>query len=104
MLRGEIWLVNLDPTVGSEIKKTRPAIIISPKEMQYLNTVIVAPLTSGSKPAPFRVAIHFQDKDGFILLDQIRTLDKKRLLKKIGKIESEKEQEIMTVLQEIFLV
>lgn len=102
MKRGDIWLVNLDPTVGSEIKKTRPAIIISPKEMYSLNTIIVAPMTSGSKPAEFRVTINFGSKDGLILLDQIRTIDKKRLVKKIGSITSSKEQEVMRTLQELF--
>src|SRR5258708_32879777 len=83
---GDIWLVNLDPTVGSEIQKTRPCIIISPPEMHdHLRTEIVAPMTTANKPAPFRIAIAFQGKRGLILLDQIRTLDKVRHLKRLGK-------------------
>ena len=83
--RGEIWLAALDPTIGSEIQKTRPCIIISPPEMNdHLRTAIVAPITTGSRPAGFRVPLHFKDKDGLILLDQIRTLDKTRLIKRLG--------------------
>jgi mRNA interferase MazF len=85
--RGEIWLVNLDPTVGSEIKKTRPCVVISPQEMHdYLRTVIVAPMTTGSRPAPFRIAIRHGGKHGLILLDQIRAVDKTRLVKRAGTI------------------
>jgi len=86
--RGEIWLINLDPTVGSEIKKTRPCIIVSPSEMHdYLRTVIVAPMTTGSRPAPFRTPITFGGKRGLVLLDQIRALDKARLIKRLGIAE-----------------
>lgn len=82
---GEIWLVCLDPTVGSEIQKTRPCVVVSPPEMHdYLRTVIVAPMTTGSRPAAFRIPIVFQGKAGLILLDQIRTLDKARLIKRVG--------------------
>ncbi|MFH1602635.1 MAG: type II toxin-antitoxin system PemK/MazF family toxin, partial [Pseudomonadota bacterium] len=82
--RGEIWLATLDPTIGSEIQKTRPCVIISPPEMHdHLRTAIVAPMTTGSRPAPFRIAVRFQDKTGLILLDQIRALDKSRLAKRL---------------------
>ena len=75
MRRGEVWLVTLDPTVGSEIKKTRPCLVISPDELnRIMRRVIIAPLTSGSHPAPFRVATQFRDRSGLILLDQIRTV------------------------------
>jgi mRNA interferase MazF len=85
--RGEVWLVVLDPTLGSEIQKTRPCLIISPPEMHdHLRTVIAAPLTTGSHPAGFRVPLSFKGKDGLILLDQIRTLDKKRLVKRLGAV------------------
>ena len=85
--RGEIWLVNLDPTLGSEIKKTRPCVVISPPELHdYLRTVIVAPMTTGSHPAPFRIPIRHMRKDGLILLDQIRTVDKVRLVKRTGAL------------------
>ncbi|HEY5302059.1 MAG TPA: type II toxin-antitoxin system PemK/MazF family toxin [Acetobacteraceae bacterium] len=85
--RGDVWLVNLDPTVGSEIKKTRPCVIISPPEMhEHLRTVIAAPMTTGSRPAPFRIRIRFQAKDGLILLDQLRALDKQRLVRRLGTL------------------
>ena len=101
--RGDIWLVNLDPTVGSEIKKTRPCIIVSPPEMHnYLRTVIVAPLTTGSRPAPFRISITFQGKRGLILLDQIRTLDKIRLVKRLGTASQRPLLSTLRTLQEIF--
>jgi len=87
MKTGEIWLAQLDPTVGSEIRKTRPCVVVSPPEMHdYLRTAIVAPMTTGSQPAGFRIALTFQGKPGLILLDQIRTLDKSRLLKRVGAL------------------
>ena len=77
--RGEVWLAALDPTIGSEIQKTRRCVIISPPEMHdHLRTVTVAPLTTGSRPAPFRVAVRFEDRAGLILLDQLRNLDRQR--------------------------
>ena len=102
--RGEIWLVNLDPTVGSEIQKTRPCLIISPPELhQHLRTVIVAPLTSQGFAAPFRVPLRHADKDGLILLDQIRTIDKLRLVKKLGAAPASVLAAVLRVLQEIFM-
>ncbi len=83
--RGQIWLVSLDPSVGSEIRKTRPCVIISPSDLHnHLRTVIVAPMTTGSRAAPFRVPVTFQGKAGLMLLDQIRTVDKSRLVKWLG--------------------
>ena len=83
--RGEVWLVALDPAVGSEIQKTRPCVIVSPDALNdHLHTVIVAPMTTGSRAAPFRVAVRFRGKDGLILLDQLRTIDKRRLVKRQG--------------------
>lgn len=85
MRRGEIWLAALDPTVGSEIQKTRPCVILSPPEMHdFLRTVTVAPMTTGSQPAPYRIRVRFRGKDGLILLDQLRTLDKQRLVRRLG--------------------
>lgn len=85
--RFEVYLVNLDPTVGSEIKKTRPCLIISPDEMnRYIATVIVAPMTTKGRPYPTRVPCRFQGKEGQIVLDQIRTVDKSRLIQKLGTI------------------
>lgn len=88
--RGEIWLAALDPTLGSEIQKTRPCVVVSPPEMNdHLRTVVVAPMTTGSRPAPFRIEISFQRKTGLILLDQLRTLDRQRLVKRLGVTKPE---------------
>jgi mRNA interferase MazF len=85
--RGEIWLVNLDPTVGSEIQKTQPCVVISPPEMHdHLRTAIIAPMTTGSHPVPFRIPVRHGGKQGLILLDQLRTVDKVRLIKRAGAI------------------
>jgi mRNA interferase MazF len=100
--RYEVYLVTLNPTVGSEIQKTRPCIIISPNEMNILKTVIIAPLTSRGFDFIFRPKITFQNKEGLILLDQIRTVDKSRLIKKIGAVEEKKAKEIADMLVEIF--
>ncbi len=101
--RGEVWLVALDPTVGSEIQKTRPCVIISPPEMHdYLRTVIVAPMTTGARPAPYRIAVTFQGKRGRILLDQLRTLDKIRLVKRLGAISSATLALTLKTLQSVF--
>lgn len=100
---GDVWLVNLDPTVGNEIQKTRPCVVISPAEMHdYLRTVIVAPMTTGSRPAGFRIAVTFQGKSGLILLDQIRTLDKARLVKKVGSIHAATLEKTLRTLQAVF--
>ena len=100
--RFEIYLVALDPTVGSEIQKTRPCIVISPDEINILRTIIIAPLTSKGFNFIFQPKIRFQDKEGLVLLDQIRTVDKKRLIKKIGKIDENKAKEIADTLVEMF--
>lgn len=103
MKRGEVWLVNLDPTVGCEIQKTRPCVVISPPEMHdYLRTAIVAPMTTGSHPAPFRISIRHRGKRGLILLDQIRTIDKSRLVKRTGAISTVALSATLAVLSEIF--
>ncbi len=100
--RFEIYLVALDPTVGSEIQKTRPCIVISPDEINILRTVIIALLTSKGFNFIFRPKIKFQNKEGMVLLDQIRTVDKKRLIKKIGKVDENKAKEIANTLVEMF--
>ncbi len=87
MKTGDIWLAQLDPTVGSEIQKTRPCVVISPPEMNdHLRTVIVAPMTTGSRLAHFRIPLTFQGQQGLIVLDQIRTLDRARLVKRLGAL------------------
>jgi mRNA interferase MazF len=101
--RGDIWLVQLDPTLGSEIQKTRPCVVISPPEMHdYLRTTIVAPMTTGSHPAPFRIPVRHRGKTGLILLDQIRTVDKVRLVKRSGAVSLDVLRATLSTLAEIF--
>jgi mRNA interferase MazF len=101
--RGDIWLVSLDPTVGSEIKKSRPCVVVSPPEMHdYLRTVIVAPMTTKSRPAPFRVPLSHGGKKGLILLDQIRAVDKTRLAKRMGSVSNKTLAIALDTLQEVF--
>ncbi|MCD4702503.1 MAG: type II toxin-antitoxin system PemK/MazF family toxin [Candidatus Aegiribacteria sp.] len=101
--RFDVYLIHLDPTVGSEIQKTRPCLIISPDEMnRHIRTVIVAPLTTAGMNYPTRVFCEFQKKKGQIVLDQIRTLDKTRLVKKLGFISPKTQLEVISVLQRLF--
>ena len=103
MKAGEIWLAQLDPTLGSEIKKTRPCVVISPDDMNaHLRTVIVAPMTTGSRPARFRIALSFQGKQGLIVLDQIRTLDRARLVKRLGALRAPTLALTLQTLQNMF--
>jgi mRNA interferase MazF len=104
MKRFNVFLVNLDPTVGREIKKTCPGLIISPDEMNdHLSTVIIAPMTTRGRSYPSRVSCTFQGKKGQIVLDQIRTVDKIRLVKKLGRIDKNISNKVLSVLQELFL-
>ena len=101
--RFEVYLVNLDPTVGSEIKKMRPCLIISPDEMNtHIATVIVAPMTTQGRAYPTRVSCKFQGKDGQIVLDQIRTVDKTRLAKRLGTIRAATQKAVLAVLVAMF--
>jgi mRNA interferase MazF len=101
--RGEVWLVALDPTLGSEIQKTRPCVVISPAEMHdHLRTAIVAPMTSKGRSAPFRIPVKFKAKQGLILLDQIRAVDKVRLVKKEGVLADKTLIDTLHILQEVF--
>jgi len=100
--RFDIVLVKLNPTVGSEIQKTRPCIVISPDEMNMLKTVIIAPMTSKGFDFIFRPKIEFENKKGLVLLDQIRAVDKKRIIKKIGQVDRDTSLEIIDTLLEIF--
>lgn len=101
--RGDIWIVNLDPTIGSEIQKSRPCVVVSPAELHdHLKTVIVAPMTSQGFPAPFRVPVTHGGKKGLILLDQLRTVDKARLSKKSGRVSPAILSSALLTLQEIF--
>ena len=102
MKRFEVWIVNLDPTVGSEIKKTRPAVIVSPDELNaHLQTVVVVPLTTG-RSYPFRIATRVQGKPGVAAVDQIRTVDKLRLVKRIGSLRDRTARRVLDALTEMF--
>jgi len=101
--RGDVWLAALDPTVGSEIRKTRPCLVISPDEMNgSLRTVLVAPMTTGSRPAPFRTSVAFDGKTGLIVLDQIRALDKARLVRRCGTVDAATLDATLAALRETF--
>ena len=101
--RFDVFLVSLDPTKGSEIRKTRPCVIISPNEMNWnIRTVIIAPMTSSSKDYPTRVNLTFQNKSGQIVLDQIRTVDQQRLIKKIGRVSASTQKKVFGILHELF--
>ncbi|QIA09484.1 type II toxin-antitoxin system PemK/MazF family toxin [Draconibacterium halophilum] len=100
----QIILVNLDPTIGSEIKKTRPCVVISPNEMnKYLRTVVIAPMTTSSKKYPTRVKVKHDKKMGWIVLDQIRTIDRQRIIKVFGELQDFEIQELKSVLKETYI-
>jgi mRNA interferase MazF len=101
--RDEVWLVSLDPTHGSEIKKTRPCLVVSPDEMnRYLQTVIVVPMTTTIRPYPTRVPVRFQGKSGQAALDQLRAVDRQRLVRKLGTVSPSAAQQASAVLIEMF--
>lgn len=101
--RFDVFLVSLDPTKGYEINKTRPCLIISPDELnEHVSTIIVAHMTTKGRPYPTRVAVKFLKKEGQIVLDQIRTVDKSRLVKKMGKISTAESEEVLKILQQMF--
>jgi mRNA interferase MazF len=98
-----VYLINLDPTIGSEIKKTRPCLVVSPDEINHnIRTVIVAPLTTRGQSYPTRVPCRFKGKDGQVVLDQIRTVDRSRLVRKLGRIDAKTAAAVLDVLQEMF--
>ena len=101
--RFEVYLVNLDPTVGSEIRKRRPCLIVSPDEMNHcIRTALVAPMTTKGQTYPTRVVCRFQGKEGQVVLDQIRTVDRSRLIRKLGRIDPKVAEKVLEVLQEMF--
>jgi len=101
--RDEVWLVSLDPALGSEIQKTRPALVVSPDEAnQYLQTVVVAPMTTTVRPYPTRVAVTFQKKRGQVALDQIRAVDRQRLVRRLGTAPDQTVENVAAVLVEMF--
>jgi len=100
----EVFVVNLNPTIGSEIKKTRPCVIISPDEMnKYLDTVVIAPITSQSKKYPTRIRIDLEGNDNWVVIDQIRTIDKSRLTKRITLLDKKEIAAIKNVIKETFV-
>lgn len=101
--RGEVHLVSLDPTRGSEIRKTRPCLIVSPDELNdHLGTFIVAPMTTGGHPYPFRIACRFKKSDGFVVLDQLRTVDGSWLVRRLGRLSSATLEKALAALREMF--
>lgn len=100
----QIFLVNLDPTIGSEIRKTRPCVVISPNEMnKYLHTVVIAPMTTSSKNYPTRFEIKHDNKMAWIVLDQIRTIDKQRIIKPLGRLSKPEIKEVKSIIKETFV-
>jgi mRNA interferase MazF len=103
VVRGEVWLTRLDPTEGREIRKIRPSLIISPPELHdYLDVAIIAPMTTGSRPTSYRLPVRFSGKQGYILLDQIRTVDKRRLVRRLGRVSARELSATLALLQELF--
>lgn len=101
--RFDVYLINLDPTIGSEIQKTRPCLVVSPDEINHhLRTVIIAPMTTKGRDYPSRVSCRFKGKDGRVVLDQIRAVDHSRLVKKVGRLPSNTCSNVLDVLQEMF--
>jgi mRNA interferase MazF len=101
--RGEVYLVNLGPTLGGEIQKQRPCLVVSPDDLNaHLRTFIVAPMTTGGHSYPFRLPCRFQGRDGYVVLDQIRTVDRDRLVRRLGRLSPATMQAVLTVLQEMF--
>lgn len=100
----EIFLVNLEPTLGSEIKKTRPCVVISPDEMnKHLRTVVIAPMTTSSKNYPTRVEIKHDNKIGWVVLDQVRTIDKQRIIKGMGRLSKPEVREVKSIIKETYV-
>ena len=103
VLRGEVWLTELDPTVGRELQKTRPCLVVSPNSMNFhLDTFTIMPLTSGSRPAPFRTTSTFGDRQGYFLGDQLRTADRHRLRRKLGTVNEQTLMRALATLREMF--
>ena len=101
--RGEVYLVSLDPIRGAKIRKTRPCVVVSPDELnRHLGTSVVAPMTTGGHRYPFRVSCRFKDKDGFVVADQVRTVDRRRLARRLGELPSETMAGVLDVLQRMF--
>lgn len=102
-LRGEVHLVRLDPTRGSEIQKTRPCLVVSPDDLnRHLRTVIVAPMTTSGRAYPFRIPCQFQNREGFVAIDQLRTVDHERLMRRVGALSTESTEQVLGNLRDLF--
>lgn len=102
-MKGEVVLAELDPTKGSKIRKTRPCVVVSPDEMnEHLRTVVVAPMTTSGNAYPFRVACRFEGKAGYVVLDQVRTIDRERIAKALGRMTNQTMAKVLAALQEMF--
>jgi mRNA interferase MazF len=103
MSRGEVHLVRLDPTLASEIQKTRPCLIVSPNELNvHLRTVVIAPLTTSGRGYPWRIRCRFQNRSGYVVLDQLRTVDRERLVRRLGMLSAATLRDVLSALQEMF--
>ncbi|WP_423928992.1 type II toxin-antitoxin system PemK/MazF family toxin [Candidatus Palauibacter sp.] len=101
--RGDVYLVALDPTLGSEIRKARPCVIVSPDDLNpSLGTFLVAPMTTGGRPYPFRIACRFRNRDGYVVVDQLRTVDRVRLVRRLGRLSRKTMADVLNVLQRMF--
>ena len=101
--RGDVYLISLDPTRGSEIRKTRPCVVVSPDQLNdHLGTYLVAPMTTGGHPYPFRIACRFQDRVGYVVADQLRTVDRVRMVRRLGSLSADAMEEVLNVLQRMF--
>ena len=103
--RGDVYLISLDPTRGSEIRKTRPCVVVSPDELNdHLETFLVAPMTTGGHSYPFRIRCRFRDRSGYVVADQLRTIDRVRLVRRLGKLSAGTMDAVLNVLQRMFAV
>jgi mRNA interferase MazF len=100
--RGDVWLTRLDPAAGQEPQKTRPCLIVSPEEFTVYDLFIVVPMTTGSSPAPYRLPVRFNDRDGFLLPEQIRTVSRRRLQRKLGRLDGATVSRVLATLREMF--
>lgn len=101
--RGDVYLISMDPKRGSETRKTRPCVVVSPDELNnHLGTFLVAPMTTGGHPYPFRIRCQFQDKIGYVVADQLRTTDRARMVRRLGQLTTDTMDEVLSILQRMF--
>ncbi len=100
--RGEVWLTRLDPTVGHELQKTRPCLVVSPEDFTPYDLLMIVPLTTGARPAPYRLPVRFDDRGGFLLPEQIRTVSRRRMVKRLGELDAASVSLVLGILREMF--